>query len=203
MIILTAYKLKEVKVYWAFKRCRMADLEKELTDKYNIDIKNFSAFRDAFLVVTSIEKLILKKSNLSSERLLFIHGAKEHLIKNSFMQIDRDICTKEGSPFLTIENCNYVLTRHIEGTECNFENKNDIINISKLLAAFHKASKGFIPPENAGMRSDLGKIPLLFSKRLDEIKKLKKVAKRGKQNSTTCFYKTMTTFMTWGRRHLT
>ena len=85
-----------------------------------------------------------------------------------------------AGPFISIENSNYVLTNYIEGTECNFDNKNDITNISKLLAEFHKASKGFKPSENIIIRSDLGKIPLFFAKRLDEIKKLKKVAKKGK-----------------------
>lgn len=158
----------------------MVDLEKEVSDNYDIEIKSFNTFKDAFLIVSNNEKLVLKKSILSDERLLFIHAAKEHLNRNNFVNIDKYLCTADGSPFITIENSNYVLTKHLEGVECNFDNKNDIINISRLLASFHKASKGFVAPGNTIIRSDLGKIPLFFGKRLDEIKKLKKVAKKGK-----------------------
>jgi CotS family spore coat protein len=156
------------------------NLEKEVSENYDIDIKSFGPFKDGFLVVTNNEKLILKKSNLSNERLLFIHAAKEHLFKNKFENIDRYICTYDGKPFISVENTNYVMINYIEGIECNFDNKSEIVNISRLLASFHKASKGFAPQGNIVKRSDLGKMPLLFSKRLDEIKKLKKVAKKGK-----------------------
>lgn len=180
----------------------MVDLEKEVSDNYDIEIKNFSPFKDAFLVVSNNNKTIFKKSNLSDERLLFIHSAKEHLIKNKFVNIDRYLCTNDGRPFISIENNNYVLTNYIEGAECNFDNKNDIANISKLLAQFHKASKGFKPPENIIIRSDLGKIPLFFAKRLDEIKKLKKVAKKGKTKFDYLFLENYDYFCNIGEQAL-
>lgn len=156
------------------------DFEKEISENYNLKIKSFNPFRDAILAVTAEDRYIIKKSNLSSDRLIFINEAKEHLKKNGFENLDEYICTINGSPFIEIDNNNYVMTRFMDGMECNFDNKNDIMNISRLLASFHKASKGFFPKSGIIARSDLGKIPVFFSKRLDEIKKLKKVAKKGK-----------------------
>ena len=76
----------------------MVDLEKEVSDNYDIEIKSFSPFKDAFLVVSNNNKTIFRKSNLSDERLLFIHYAKEHLVKNKFVNIDRFLCTNDGWP---------------------------------------------------------------------------------------------------------
>lgn len=156
------------------------DLGKEVSEAYNIHVDSINAFRDGFIILSDQGKLFLKKSNLSEERLLFIHAAKEHLISNNFPYIDQDVCTKDGIPFISMDNGRCVLTHVIEGTECNFDNRTEILNISRLLAHFHHATKGFSPPNHCMVRSDLGKIPVFFEKRLDEIKKLKKVAKKGK-----------------------
>jgi len=64
------------------------------------------------------------------------------------------------------------------GRECDFNNRDDVIRASKTLAMLHKTSKGYIPPQNSIIRSDLGKLPEYFSKRLEEIKRTKKMAQR-------------------------
>jgi CotS family spore coat protein len=158
----------------------MQDLEKEIAEKYNLGIRGISPYKDAFIINTSEGRKVIRKSSLSGERILFIHAAKEHLYRNKFINLDRTVCTAQGIPYIEIEGSNYTMTDLIEGNECNFDNKNDVIHVSRLLASLHKASKGFIPPENSVIRSDLGKLPVFFGKRLDEIKKLKKVARKGK-----------------------
>lgn len=167
----------------------MFDLEKEITSKYDIEVKSIVTHKDIQIINTEKGKKIIKKSLLSPERILFIHGAKEHLYNNGFRNIDRYQCTNEGEPCFSAEGINFTIIDVIEGNECNFDNRNEVINAAKALAAIHKASKGYKPPENSIAKDDLGKIPAYFSKRLDEIKKLKKVARKGKSKFDYQFLK--------------
>lgn len=158
----------------------MQNLEKEIIDQYSLDVRNIIPHRDAFIINTFENRKLMRKSGLSAERILFIHSAKEHVYNNKFVNLDRNLCTNLGSPYIEIDGSNYIVSDLIEGTECNFDNKNDMINVSRMLAALHKASKGFLPPENSVIRSELGKLPFFFGKRLDELKRLKKVARKGR-----------------------
>ncbi|MDP4091885.1 MAG: CotS family spore coat protein [Bacillota bacterium] len=158
----------------------MQDIGKIVAEKYDLEIKNIFPFRDSFIINTVKGKKIVKKNPLSPERISFIHGAKEHLYKNNFKNLDRYLCTTEGAPCFIAEDTCYTVSDVIEGTECNFENEADIIRASNLLASLHKASRGYIPLENSIPRNELGKLPGYFYKRLEDIKKLKKAAKKGR-----------------------
>jgi len=158
----------------------MQNIEKEIADNYDFDVKSIAPFKDISIINTTEGKKVLKKNILSQDRILFIHAAKEHLVKNNFLDLDRYLCNTNGVPFINIEGMNYTISNAIEGIECNFDNRIDITNATNSLARMHKASKGFIAPDNSRERDELGKLPVYFGKRLEEIKKLKKVAKRGK-----------------------
>ena len=158
----------------------MNEVDKEIAEKYNLEIKSIVPLKDVFIISTSKGKMILKKTILSPERIQFIHAVKEHLSENNFTRLDRFLCSTEGIPYLISGGDSYTLTNMIEGNECNFDNRTEIIKSARLLAEMHKASKGFRPPENCIPRDELGKLPLYFNKRLEEIKKLKKTALKEK-----------------------
>lgn len=154
----------------------MNEVDKEIAEKYNLEIKSIVPFKDVFIISTSKGKKYLKKTILSPERIQFIHAVKEHLYKSSFTKLDRYLCTNEGEPYLISNGNCYTLTNIIEGNECNFDNRGEIVKSARLLAQLHNASKGFIAPINCLPRDELGKLPVYFNKRLEEIKKLKKAA---------------------------
>lgn len=158
----------------------MQPIDPDIAEQYDLDIKSIAPFKDAYIINTSAGRKILKKSILLPERVLFVHYAKEHLYKNNFTNIDRFLCTQDGLPYYAYENGIFTITEMIEGNECNFDNKRDMINASRHLALLHKASKGFIPPYEGFPRDDLGKLPIFLNKRLEEIKRLKKTAKKGR-----------------------
>ncbi len=160
----------------------MQDIEKIISEKYDLDIKNLYPYRDCYIINTQKGKKLIKKSSLTAERILFVHGAKEHLYENGFKNTDRYLCTTDGSPSVCIEEAYYTLSDVLTGVECNFENRPDIIKASTLLASMHRASRGYIPPENSIARNELGKLPVYFMKRLEDIKKLKKLAKKGRSS---------------------
>lgn len=158
----------------------MHNTEKQLEDNYGVKIKNMYNFRRNFIAETQQGKKIIKKMGISSERILFIHGAKEHLYKNNFKNIDRYICTEKGEPYSFINGIYYTMRDLTNGRECNFDLREDVIKASEALANLHRASKGYTPPLKAVKRSELGRLPGCYKKRLDEIKRAKKIAQREK-----------------------
>lgn len=165
--------------YWAMEGY-MQDIDREISEKFNLNIKNIVPFKDAHIVNTTSGKKILRISKLHPDKILFVHGAKEHLFKNNFANLDRYLCTIEDDPYIYLNGGYYTLVNMIEGRECNLDNREDTIAATRLLASFHKASKGYIAPPGSMIEDDLGKIPLYFNKRLSELKKLKKIAKKGR-----------------------
>lgn len=160
----------------------MSDLQKEISQEYEITVKNIIPFKDFFIIESSEGKRVLRKLNFSKERILFIHGAKEHLFRNNFYNIDRFICNKKGLPYLHIDGSNYVITDVIQGRECDLDKREDVIKSSIALAQMHISSRGYIPPEQSLIKDDLGKLPAQFIKRLEEIKRVKKAAQKEKGN---------------------
>lgn len=158
----------------------MQAFNREISDKYGLEIKSVAPFRDYYIINTSRGRKILKKLELPPEHIMFIHFVKEHLYRKGFKNLDRYLCTQEDEPFIVHDGECYVFSDALEGRECNFNNREDIAGASRLLGELHRASKGFEPPGGCRVRDELGKLPMYFSKRLDEIKKLKKVAKKGK-----------------------
>ncbi|HHW00921.1 MAG TPA: CotS family spore coat protein [Clostridiaceae bacterium] len=159
----------------------MHDINYEIADQFDFQIKAIVPYKDFYIVNTSKGKKALKKCTLSPGRILFVHGAKEHLYNNNFRNIDRFICTADGRPYIYIGDEIYTVTDFIEGRECDFNNRDDIVRASRLLASLHKASRGYKPPYGCIIQDDLGKLPFYFEKRLGELRRLKKVA--GKRKS--------------------
>jgi len=148
---------------------------------YDIQFESICNSRDFNIITSSVgEKYILKKVRMQPKRVIFVHEIKEYLYKNDFMNTDRYILTKENTPCFTYRENVFVLSKNIDGEICCFENHNHVKETSGLLASMHKASKGFKPSVDCIPREELGIIPLNFKKRLEELKKLKKTANKGK-----------------------
>lgn len=158
----------------------MQEVNKDAASKYGLEIKNAVQHKDGHIITCEKGRKLLKKTLLSPQRLIFIHEVKEHLYKSGFVNLDRFVCTPEGQPFTVVGETRFVMTDFVEGKECNFDVRVDMMRASTALAQFHKASKGFASSEAAMARDELGKMPIYFARRLEEIKKLKKNAKKGR-----------------------
>ena len=158
----------------------MYSMERDILSQYKLNIKNIVSFREGYILVTSQGKYLLKESNIHPGRIRFIHGAKEHLYKNGFKNLDWYLCTIKEDPYVVFNEKYHTISRIVEGRECDFGNRDDIRNASVLLANLHIASKGFVPPPNSVIREELGKLPNTFCRRLREIKRMEKIASRRK-----------------------
>ncbi len=158
----------------------MHELEKQLQENYNLKINSITNYRDLFIANTSEGKSIIKISSLNPERINFVVEAKEYLFNNGFQNLDKTIYTKSGNPFITFNEKTIYLSEYIGGRECNLDCPEETKKCSRLLAMMHKASIGYNCSEKSIARSELGRLPGCYRKRLDEIKKLKKNAQKGK-----------------------
>ncbi len=158
----------------------MNEIDKEISEKYSFEVKGCTPYKNFFILNTSKGRKILKKTILSKERIQFIHEVKEHLVSNGFTRLDRYICNNEGNPYFFAGKNFYTITDYLEGVECNFDSSEEVVKSTKLLAEFHKATRGFEATSGIITRDELGKLPQSFEKRLEEIKKLKKVALKEK-----------------------
>lgn len=167
--------------------------EFEIERQFGIKIENIKPNKGVYLLKTDQGTKCLKKINYGTQKLLFVYGAKEHLIKSGFSKVDRYCLNVDGSPYALVNEDIYTLSEWIEGRECDFRSKDDLIKAAKGLAYLHIASKGYEPPENSKLKTDLGRWPNLMEKRVRSFDKMRDmIRKKGnKTNFDLNYMKTM------------
>ncbi|KYH34948.1 spore coat protein I [Clostridium tepidiprofundi DSM 19306] len=163
--------------------------ELEIERQFDIVIESMVPNRGIYLLNTNDGKRCLKKINYGIQKLLFIYGAKEHLIKNGYTNVDRYYLNTEGQPYALVNEDIYTLSEWIDGRECDFHNDEDLIIASRNLAELHLASKGYEPPENSKLKTDLGRWPHLMEKRVKSFDKMRNMVRKKKNRKTDFDYK--------------
>jgi CotS family spore coat protein len=100
------------------------------------------------------------------------------LINNGFTHVDKYSLNSEGEPYALVNEDIYTLSEWIEGRECDFHNDDDIVIAAKALANMHIASKGYDPPENSKLKTDLGRWPHLMEKRVKALDKMRDMSRK-------------------------
>ncbi len=136
------------------------------------------------------------------QKLLFVYGAKEHLIKNGFNMVDRYFLNVEGEPYALVNEDLYTLSEWLEGRECDFHNLEEVKLAAKTLATMHEASKGYDPPENSKLKSDLGRWPHLMEKRIKSLDKMRDMIrkKNNKSEFDLLYLKSMEFYKEMGKK---
>lgn len=176
--------------------------EFEIERQFDIKIENIKPNKGVYLLKTDKGLKCLKKINYGTQKLLFVYGAKEHLMKNGFPRVDRYCVNTEGNPYALVNEDIYTLSEWIEGRECDFKSKDDLIKAAKSLAYMHIASKGYEPPENSKLKTDLGRWPNLMEKRVRSLDKMRDMGrKKGSKGKFDLNYtKTVQFYKDLGRR---
>ncbi len=147
--------------------------EFEIERQFNIKIESIKPNKGVYHLKTNKGEKCLKKINYGAQKLLFVYGAKEHLISNGYTKIDRYDLNTDGEPYAIVNEDLYTLSQWIPGRECDFYNMEEVALASKNLAMLHIASKGYEPPENSKLKSDLGRWPHLMEKRIKALDKMR------------------------------
>lgn len=116
----------------------------EIIEKLDVKVISVIPQEGFFIIVTSFENYTLKRTKLKEEELIFVHGAKEYMIKREFSYIDR-YCINHNNPYIKYDNNLYTLTKNIDGRICRYNKFTEVKAAMKLLAEFHMASKGYVP----------------------------------------------------------
>lgn len=157
--------------------------EFEIERQFNIKIESIKANKGVYYLNTNKGERCLKKINYGPQKLLFVCGAKEHLIKNGFDKVDRYFLNIDGYPYALVNEDLYTLSMWLKGRECDFHKIDEVKLAAKTLAKLHIASKGYDPPENSKLKSDLGRWPGLMKKRLKALDKMKEMARKKNNKS--------------------
>lgn len=176
--------------------------EFEIERQFNIKIESIKPNKGVYHLKTDKGEKCLKKINYGAQKLLFVYGAKEHLMKNDFHRVDRYCLNAEGEPYALVNEDLYTLSEWIEGRECDFHILEDVNIAAKNLAHMHIASKGYEPPENSKLKSDLERWPHLMDKRVKSFDKMRDMArkKNNKSNFDLNYIKAMQFYKDLGKR---
>ncbi|WP_302633500.1 CotS family spore coat protein [uncultured Clostridium sp.] len=159
--------------------------EFEIERQFQIKIDIIKANKGVYYLKTNKGERCLKKINYGPQKLLFVYGAKEHLIKNGFKFVDRYFLNNEGEPYALVNEDLYTLSEWLDGRECDFHNLEEVKLAAETLARLHEASKGYDPPENSKLKTDLGRWTSLMEKRIKSLDKMRDMIR--KRNNKTNF----------------
>lgn len=132
--------------------------------------------KDVFKVDTAQGVKNLKVSPLKPKRLIFVHQAINHLIKNGFTKMNPIIPTLQGGTYVSDGQFAYTLFDWIAGRQCNFANQAELAEAARVLAELHRRTLGFIPPPHSNMRKQLGKCLLHFQERSHNLREYRQMA---------------------------
>jgi len=152
--------------------------EFEIERQFNLKIEKIKANKGVYYLKTDKGERCLKKINYGPQKLLFVYGAKEHLRKNGFNNLDKYYLNINGEPYALVNEDLYTVSEWLEGRECDFHNIDEVKIAAKTLANLHEASKGYDPPENSKLKSDLGRWPHLIEKRIKSLDKMRDMVRK-------------------------
>lgn len=152
--------------------------EFEIERQFDIKIETIKPNKGVYYLKTNKGERCLKKISYGPQKLLFVYGAKEHLNKSGYDRVDKYFLNINGEPFALVNEDLYTLSEWIDGRECDFNNKEEVTKAAKNLAEMHLASRGYEPPENSKLKSDLDRWPHLIDKRSKALEKMNDMARK-------------------------
>ncbi|MBC8061712.1 MAG: CotS family spore coat protein [Clostridiaceae bacterium] len=176
--------------------------EVEIERQFNIKIENLKPSKGVYLLKTNQGDKCLKKIDFNIPKLLFVGAAKEHLMNNGFPRVDKYCLNVDGNPYALVNEDLYTLSDWIQGRQCDFHIKEDLVNAAKSLAFMHLSSKGYELPENSKLKTDLGRWNHLMDKRIKSFDKMRSLARKSnkKNNFDLNYIKTIDFFKDTGKK---
>ncbi len=122
----------------------MYNREEEILEQYEIEIRNTTRGRGAFICDTNRGTMLLKEFRGSKERAAFLYGILEYLSGEGFLA-ESIVPTKDGELLSRdeAEDKFYILKNWYLGKECDVKNREDILATVNKLAYFHTLSRRY------------------------------------------------------------
>lgn len=116
----------------------MRDLETNVLEQYDIEIKGIRKTRGAFLCDTDRGMFLLKELTFSEKRVPVLHQLCRQLEESGYELVDTVIPNKEAE-YVTAaaDQTKYILKRWYGGRECDVKNPEDVCSAVRNLARLH------------------------------------------------------------------
>lgn len=161
----------------------MENLKKTIEQNYGIEAIELEKIKNVYKVKTDRGYKCFKISKYGIEQFNFIICAIQHLLDKGFSEILPFNLTKEGDRFIKLSEGYGFLIDWVDSREADFKNPIDLKMCVDTLAKLHLTSRGFNFGLGAKGRRYLGKWPIKFQKRCDELLYFKAIIK-SKENLT-------------------
>lgn len=125
-----------------------------------------SPLRGAWLVRTPDGPVVVKESTLSIRALRFVAAAQRHVLSRGCAAVVPCLATADGHPYAVLDGRRFVVSRWVDGRECDFADLADLARAVAALASLHVSSAGFQPPPGCPDRVRWGTLPGLFAARV-------------------------------------
>lgn len=152
----------------------MKQVGNELFNQYDISIKKFQYSRSNYYLDTKCGQLLLRKTLIPKEQIVFEHEVTQQLLDKGFNEINKIYLNKKQLPYGTYLDKCFVLQSYDKITEIDFANREELKASMQVLARFHKAACHIESKvrdiENTGSKN----IYEYFQKRMLDAKRMKK-----------------------------
>lgn len=152
-----------------------------LDKNYGLSATEIKSIGDHFLIATDRGVKVLRKTKLKEPQFLFIYSAIAHLKDRGFTQVIEPIQGMDGKPFFFLGDQLYYLVDWVEGRECDFSDREDIILASKTLGRLHKAARGLEPLLGSKIKSEWGKWFEKWQNKVIDLEDFKEIIEDKKQ----------------------
>jgi len=149
-------------------------IEKE----YGIAVREIKIVDEgSFLISTGCGILSVKRIKDKETHIIYVTGLYDYIRERGFKNILKIYRTKSGKYYMHCLNEIYIVSDCLDGAFKNFSFQGTENKLFKLLALFHRASKGYAPPSGGKTKSNWGIWIEEYKKSLRNIKKHKEKLK--------------------------
>lgn len=119
--------------------------------------------------------ICLKRLHRPEKKAKFSIYAQNYLAKKGF-KVPKIHKNKDGKLYTKFQAFLFVVYDWIDGTPFQFDVKEDLEMVMKGLACYHRESIGYTPPADIDIFSKLGKLPVHYIKRCQQLESWKLIA---------------------------
>ncbi|MCX7708236.1 MAG: CotS family spore coat protein [Clostridia bacterium] len=157
-------------------------LSQEVLEFYNIKPDSISviqggSIKTVWKVMTGNGPVCLKRLKQTYDKAQFSVNAQIY-IRNSGGKVPSILLAKDGQPIVQYNGQLFVLYEWLEGRSLDFTVRDDLVPSIQGLAAFHIASKGYVPPDNARVSSKLAKWPDQYASMKNRMLEWKEISRK-------------------------
>jgi CotS family spore coat protein len=125
----------------------------QYADITQIKFKDTDKQRAVYKVIYENKSYCLKKVYFNESDLLFVYSAIEWLYRNE-IKVPRIEMTNDKGRFVKYKNMFFILTAWIDGNKCDYDNIEQVLTSSEVLARIHKCSRDFKPIIGSSSRDE-------------------------------------------------